>query len=394
MTEEPAIRKVETKADFNTFLTFPWTLYKDDPCWVPPMVSMQRHKFDRQKNSSWQHMTGEFFIAWRGAQPVGTIAAFVNHRHNEFHEENIGFFGAFEVYDDPEAARALLATAADYVRAQGCDAIRGPATFSTNDECGILIEGFDDPPVVLCAYNPAYYQRLIESAPGFEKAMDLYSWRLTLQSAAQSDKAQRLYKVIDKNNKRRGITVRLPDTKHLKQEFTTLKDIYNSAWEENWGFVPMSDQELDELVADLGTYFEPILTIFAEVDGEPAGFLLGVPDMFQALHRAYPRPGKPEIITMLQALWHWKIRSKITRVRIPLLGVKEQYRGIGVEAAMFADLYARAVQFGPERGWEYADGGWVLETNDAMNQLCEKNNGHVYKRFRFYERDLTSHATT
>jgi hypothetical protein len=184
----------------------------------------------------------EYFIAWRGEKPVGTIAGFVNHRHNEFHGENIGFFGAFELFDDQEAAHALLDTATDYVRAQGCSAIRGPATFSTNDECGLLIEGFDDPPVVMYPYNPAYYQHLIETAPGFEKVMDTYGWHLTLRGTAESDKLQRLYNVIHKNNERRGITVRLPDTKHLKQEFIILKDIYNSAWEKNWGFVPLTDQ--------------------------------------------------------------------------------------------------------------------------------------------------------
>lgn len=389
-TGKLTIRKVEAKADFNTLLTFPWKIYKDNPYWVPPLLSMQRHRFDREKNSAWQHMTGDYFIAWREDQPVGTIAAFVNHRHNDFHEDNIGFFGAFEVYNDQEAAHALLATATDHVRDLGADAIRGPATFSTNDECGLLIEGFDDLPVVLYPYNLPYYQQLIESAPGFEKVMDLYGWHLTLQGTTDSDKLQRLYKVIHKNNERRGITVRLPETKKLKQEFTILKEIYNSAWEKNWGFVPLTDQELDEMVSDLGMYFEPALTIFAEVNGDPAGFLLGIPDMYQALHRAYARPGKPEIVTMLQALWHWKLRTKITRIRIPFLGVKEKYRGIGVEAAMFANLYERAVKFAPQRGWEYGDGGWVLETNDAMNKLCETHNGHIHKRFRFYERKINT----
>lgn len=388
MAELLSVRPVNSAADFNTLVEFPWTLYRNDPYWVPPLLSMQRHKYDPQQNSSWQHMTGEYFIAWRGDQPVGTIAAFVNHRYNEFHGENIGFFGALELYDDQLVADALLAQAEAYLRDYGVTALRGPLTFSSNEEHGLLIEGFDDPPLVVTPYNPPYYQRLIENVPGYAKAMDLYSWYLTLHGTAQSDKLMRIYRVIDKNNARRGITVRQLNRKRLAEDFNTLKEIYNSAWEHNWGFVPFSDAELDELVADLGTYVDHDLIIFAEVKGQPAGFLLGVPDIYQALHRAYARPGKPEIITKLQTLWHWKLRPKISRIRIPFMGVKAQFRGIGVEGAMFRDIYTRMLAFSPKRGWQYADGGWVLETNDAMNKLCEEHNGRVYKRFRVYQKTL------
>jgi len=381
------VRPVRSKAELETLITFPWTLYKDDPCWVPPLLSMQRHKFDRHKNPTWQHLEGKYFIAWRGNQPVGTIAAFINHRHNEFHGEKLGFFGAFEVYDDQEVAHALLTTAADYVRAKGATALRGPATFSTNEECGVLIEGFDDPPLVLYPYNPPYYARLIEAA-GFGKVMDISSYYFTLEAAQVSEKVQKMLRVVRKNNERRGIVVRPPDQRRLKQEFAILKDIYNQAWEKNWGFVPFSDAELDDLVANLGTFYDQRIAVFAEVKGQPAGFLLGLPDMNQILRIAYPRPGKPELLTKLQLLWHWKIRPKINRIRIPLMGVRAEFRGIGVEAAMFADLYERALTFAPQAGWEAADGGWVLETNEPMHRLCEMFNGVVYKRFRFYERAL------
>jgi len=388
MNQPVAVCKVESKADFDTFLTFPWTLYKDDPIWVPPLLSMQRHKFDKSKNPTWQHLEGDYFTARRGEQVVGTIAAFINHRHNEFQGEQIGFFGAFEVYDDQEAADALLQTAADYVAAKGATALRGPATFSTNEECGVLIEGFDDPPLVLYPYNPPYTQRLVENAPGFAKVMDLWSYHFTLQGVGRSEKVQKMLRIIRKNNERRGITVRPPDSRRLKQEFAILKDIYNQAWEKNWGFVPFSDAELDDLVASLGTFYDKRVAVFAEVKGQPAGFLLGIPDMNQVLKLAYPRPGKPELLTKLQILWHWKVRSKIKRLRIPLMGVRAEFRGIGVETAMFSELYERALSFAPETGWYSADGGWVLETNEPMQRLCDMHNGTVYKRFRFYERAL------
>ncbi len=384
-----SIRKVDSKADFETFLRFPWSVYKSDPYWVPPLVSMQRHKLDQHKNSSWKHMEGDYFIAWRGDQPVGTIAAFINHRHDEFWNERMGFFGAFELFNDQEAADALLSTAAEWVRAKGATALRGPVTFSTNEECGVLIEGFDDIPVVLYPYNPRYYVDLLDNAPDLHGVMDTVAFYFTLHATEQSEKVQKMLRITEKNNARRGITVREPDRKHLKEDFSTLKDVYNSAWEKNWGFVPFSDDELDELVKDLGMFVDRRVMIFAQVHGEPAGFLLALPDMNLALRRAYPRPGKPDLLTQLQVLWHWKLRSKITRIRIPLMGVKEQFRGIGVEAAMFTALYHRATEIAPQMGWVSADGGWVLETNDAMNRLSESHNGYVYKRFRFYQRDLT-----
>lgn len=387
MANPVSVRLVESKADYQTFLKFPWTVYKDNPHWVPPLLSMQKHKLDREHNATWKHMEGDYFIAWRGDEPVGTIAAFINHRHNEFHDEHIGFFGMFEVHDDQEAATALLDTAADYVARKGYDAIRGPASFSTNDECAVLIEGFDDPPVVLMPYNPPYYQRLVENTPGFEKVMDLYSYYITLEGIhTAKERLEKLIRVTSKNNERRGITVRPIDRKNLDQEFVLLRDIYNKAWERNWGFVPASDEELDELVKALGQYFDPRMAFFAEVQGEPVAFILALPDMNQPLHRAQARPGKPELITLLQVFWHWKLRPKINRVRIMLMGVQEGYRGLGVEAAMFIQMF----QVAAEMGWNYADGGWVLETNTAMSRLVEAHNGRAYKRYRFYQRDLKS----
>ncbi|HML24768.1 MAG TPA: hypothetical protein PKD09_24145 [Aggregatilinea sp.] len=379
-----SVRKVESKHDLDIFLKFPWALYRTSPYWVPPLMSMQKHKFDKAKNPSWEHLEGDYFIAWRGSQPVGTIAAFINHRHNEYHNEHIGFFGAFEVQDDQEAATALLETASEYVRALGYDAIRGPATFSTNEECGILIEGFDDPAVVLMPYNRPYYQRLVEATPGFEKVMDLYSYYITFQAINNSPKLEKLFRITQQNNKRRDITIRTPDTKHLDREFQLLKDIYNHAWDKNWGYVPFSSTELDEMVKDLGQYFEPRLTFFAEVEGKPVAFMLALPDLNEVLLKAYPRPSKPEPLALLQLLWHWKVRSKITRIRIMLMGVQEGYRGIGVESAMFVEAYQAAQAL----GWDIGDGGWVLETNGPMQRLVEAYNSVIYKRYRFYERPL------
>jgi hypothetical protein len=227
ITAPLTVRKVDSKADFNTLITFPWRVYKDDPCWVPPLISMLREHYDKEHSPAWEYLTGDFFIAWRGDQPVGTIVAFVNRRHNEYWDENMGFFGAFEVFNDQDAVNALLHTAVEYVQGHGCSAIRGPFTFSTNGECGILIEGFEDTPVVLYTYTPRYYQRLMENAPGFEKARDLYAYRITFQNAMKAEKLGKVYRITAHNNKRRGITIRSADPKNIKAEFELVKKVYN-----------------------------------------------------------------------------------------------------------------------------------------------------------------------
>ena len=174
----------------------------------------------------------------------------------------------------------------------------------------------------------------------------------------------------------------------MRRDLALFKDIYNQAWDDNWGFVPLSDAELDALIRDLGQYLEPRLAFFAEVRGEPAAFLLAFPDLNQPLHAAYPRPGKPTLLTLAQVFWHWKIRSKITRVRIALMGVREHFRGIGVEAAMFAHFFEQTPALSAETGWTYADAGWVLETNESMNRIVRAYGGDDYKHYRWYERAL------
>jgi len=388
MTNALDVRKVESKADAEAFLRFPWALYQGDPYWTPPLVAMQRVKLDRTKNPSWQYLEGDYFIAWRGEQPVGTIAAFINHRHNEFRREHIGFFGMFECRDDAEAAHALLATAAEYVRARGYGAIRGPASFHLDEECGLLIKGYDDPPVLLMPYNPPYYQRLLETAPGFAKVMDIFSYRLTLDNWKTSEKLEQTLRVTRRNNERRGITVRQADPKNLTAALAILREIYASAWENNWGFVPPTDDELNKLFEDLKLFVDARLVFFAYVKDEPVAFLLALPDLNQALKAAYPRPGKPNLVSMAQVAWHWKIRPKIKRVRIALMGVREGHRGIGVEAAMFAEFYRAAPDISRETGWAEADAGWVLETNEPMLRLVAAYGGDDYKHYRFYERPL------
>lgn len=380
MPSPVVIRKVETKADFKPFFEFPWTLYKDDPNWVPPLLSMRRELFDKEKSPAWEYLEGDFFTAWRGDQIVGTIAAYINHRHNEFHNEHIGWFGAFDVYDDQEAATALLDTAAEWVKSRGYTAIRGPQTFTTHEECGLLIENFSRP-ILLMPYNKPYYQKLVEAA-GFTKAMDTISHHTTRESVIENALYQRLQKLTSAMMKRNKITLRPVDPKNLDADFKLFKELYNAAWDKNWGFVPMTPRELDGMVKSLGQFFDPRLAFFAYVDGVPAGFILGIPDFHQVLAKARARPGTPEIITLLRALWHWKIRPVMTWVRVPLMGVKAEYRRKGVDVAMYTYILNTILEI----GYTDSDSGWVLETNMDMRGVSDGLGLEPYKRYRFYEK--------
>lgn len=374
------IRKVETPADLKRIIEFPYTLYADDPNWVAPLVSIQRDKFIKTKNPGWEYMVGDYFLAFRGDRLVGTIAAFINHRHNSFHDEQVGWFGAFEVYNDPEAAQALLDTAANWVKAAGYPMIRGPQTFSTHEETGLLVDNFSRP-VLLYPYNPPYYAGFIEAA-GYQPCMDTYCFSMTqaqVKEVGLEDRLQRVTKAIMKRGK---ISVRQINPAKLKEDFQLFKDIYNVAWEKNWGFVPMTERELDALVEALGQFFDPDLAFFAYVADEPAGFILAVPDFNQVLQKAVPNPKTPEAITLLKALYYWKIKPIIDCVRIPLLGVKREFRNKGVDTV----LYHHVLQAALNDNYQNSDAGWILSTNEPMVSIARNFGSDVYKTFRYFEK--------
>jgi GNAT superfamily N-acetyltransferase len=376
------IRKVTTRQDEKAFFEFPWKLYADDPNWVPPLLSIRRETLDRDKNPSWAYLDGDYYVAWRGDESVGTIAAFVNHRHNEFHEENIAWFGFFETINDQAVAGALLQTAFEWARSHGYDALRGPQSFTTHEECGLLVEGFERP-VMLMPYNPPYYQRLIENA-GLTQLMDTYSMRYSWEQIEENNTQQRVQRIVDRLQQRSNITVRNIEKRNRHADFARFKDLYNDAWVKNWGFTPMTNRELDALVEGLGIFFDPHLACFAEVDGDPIGFMLGVPDFNQVLDRARPRPGIPEPLTLLRAAWHWKIRPKIDNFRIPLMGVREAYRKQGVDILMY-NYFLNEL---PKRPTYYRsmDAGWILETNQDMLSVMKNFGLTRYRTYRFYQK--------
>lgn len=376
------VRPIHNSDEFQAFFEFPWRIYADDAHWVPPLLSMRRDLLDQAKNPAWQYLQGEYFGAWRDDELVGTIAAYINPRHNDHWDEQIGWFGAFETIHDAAVAQALLDTASDWVRERGMIAIRGPQTFTTHEETGLLVRDFRSP-VVMMPYNHEYYAALIEGA-GFVKHTDLISVYATAKLMDDAGARERMRRVAQRAAKRGKIRLRKLDSKRQKEEFRTLRDIYNAAWNQNAGFVPMTDAELDALVESLGLFVNPHMTIFAEVEGVPAGFALSVPDLNELLKRVYPRPGVPEWWSLVQLVWHWKIRPKMTGARLPFMGVKRAYQNLGIELMLLLETLE---SIEANTRYDHIDCGWVLESNELLT-ISEKLGGDLYRTHRHYQKAL------
>jgi GNAT superfamily N-acetyltransferase len=341
--------------------------------WVPPLLLDRRKLMDTVRNPFYRHAEAEFFIAERHGVPAGRIAAIINHNHNAEHGENVGFFGFFECADDQEVADALFGAALGWLRAGKVTAARGPANPSVNDEYGLLVEGFDDPPTVIMSYNPPYYGKLIERA-GFTKKKDLYTYELRKETFI-SDKLER---VTSRLKEREGLTIRPMDVKNFWREVATIKDLYARAWQRNWGAVPMTDEEFDSLAKDLKSVLNPELILFAEFKGEPVGFALSLPDLNQALK--YNKRGW--LLTGLFCMFFF--RKKINRVRILVLGVLPERLKTGAGSLLMYETGKRANAL----GYPVGEAGWILEDNVMMNRAAQFMNGKRTKVYRIYEKSI------
>jgi GNAT superfamily N-acetyltransferase len=355
------------------FVQLPWRVNRGDPHWVPPLRKSVRTLLDRDRHPFHRHAEVEYFLARRGGEPVGRVAAIVNHLHNEFHEERTGFFGFFEVLEDAEAAAALLESAAAWLRGRGMDRMRGPTSFSTNEEVGVLVEGFDAPPTVLMTHNPPYYGSLLERA-GLRKEKDLLAyWHQGGQPT------ERLLRGSERIAARAGVRIRTLDLKRFREEVELIQEIYNSAWARNWGFVPMTEAEIAFMARELRPVVDPDLCLFAEVEGKAVGFSLALPDVNQAL-RKLPS-GR-----LLPFGWLRLLRElrRIRVFRVITLGLRPGYQHSGIGAG----LYLRTWSEGLRKGYQGAEASWILQDNLEMVQAIEKMGWKEYKRYRIYERPL------
>ncbi len=367
---EIEVRPAASRQDIKKFVKFPWKIYANDSQWVPPLLMDRRKLIDKKKNPFYKHAEMELFLAYRNGEIVGRIGAIINNNHNREHKENIGFFGFFESINDQRVANALFTTAKQWLKAHGVNAIRGPANPSVNDEYGLLINGFDRPPILLMPYNPPYYSTLIEGA-GLAKAKDLYAYHVCREKAI----SEKLNRVTEKVRQRESLTFRSIDMKRFKEEVDIIKDLYNRAWQYNWGAVKMTDEEFDCLAKDLKPVIVPELVIIAEFKGEPVGFSLSLPDLNTALKynkKGYLIPG------IARLMWH---KKKINWVRILVLGVVRERQKTGAASVLFYETAKRCA----ENGYPDGEASWVLEDNVMMNRAAEFLNADRYKTYRIYE---------
>ena len=373
----PTIRPVAGKRDLNAFIDVPYRLRRDDPQWVPPLRFERRQFLNRRKNPWFEHAEAEYFLAERDGQPVGRITAHIDRRWDEYQGGSDGFFGFFEVANDAEAAKALLDTATEWVRARGRERILGPMDFTMNDECGILVDGFNEPSMILEPWHPPYYRELIEGY-GLEKRIDLLMWELWFGSLEQGESFTPMIHAAADHSRKEGVVVRDMRRSDMEAEVTRFMEVYNVAWGKNWGFVPITEAEVRFQAKNLKPVLDENWAMIAEKDGEVVGAALTLPDVDQALSKMKGRA--------LPFGWvHFLRRKKyIDRLRVFALGVLPQHQHLGVAAALYERHLHSAEHHGPAGGHM----GWILETNKPMNRAMEGMGGKVVQRYRIYEKKL------
>lgn len=364
--------EVENSSDLYHFIKLPFTLYRDDPNWVPHLISERKAFFDRKKNPFYRAAKTRLFLARRRGKYVGRIATCINFNHNEYHQEKVGFFGFFDVINDSEVADVLFRVAMITIKAEGMERMIGPANFSTNHEVGMLVEGYDSPPAVMMTYNKPYYNELAEKF-GLRKIKDLLAFRIDRETEFDP----RLVRVAERIRTREGIVFRTLDMKEFDAEVERINEIYNQAWLKNWGFVPMSKDEFRHMAKDMRQIVDPNLVFIAEVDGKPVGFILSLPNINQALIHTNGRLFPTGLIKLL---WHTKIKNKVDSVRIITMGIIPEYQKRGLDSLFYLETF----KVGPEHGYNWGEMSWILEDNVMMLRAVENMGGRLYKRYRMY----------
>lgn len=371
------IKEIHSKKDKLTFIKSQWQFYRDDPFWVPPMISDRYKLIDIERNPFYKHSELKLVLAYKGSEIVGRIAGIVNYNHNAIHKDKTAFFGFFECENDVDTARKLLESVENWLSSKGYDTVIGPVNPSINDEIGMLIDGFDSPPVLMMTYNPRYYNELMDSC-GYTKAKDVYAYLLEPETFI-TEKAVRMQEVIKKRYNIVLRDVNLKNNEQFKRDVQTLKDIYNSAWEPNWGFVKWTDEEFDFIAKDLKMIADPRLAIIVEAKGKIAGFGLALPNINECL--IYNRRG-----STIGALYHILTKKKrIKFIRIIALGIMPEFQKTGIDSILYYEIGTRALKL----GYRFGEASWILEDNEMMNRaLTSTMGGHIYKRYRLYQKRI------
>ncbi len=371
------IEKVEGTRALKQFIDFPHDLFAGDPNYVPELFMAQEALLNPKKSPFFLHSTAEYYVARSPEGKIqGRIAAILNNNYNDFTGEKAGFFGFFDVINDYNVAKTLLDTASDWLREKGLTRVLGPANFSTNETCGILIENFDEPPFILTTYNYPYYADFLERY-GFVKNTDLLSY--DLKEGSISQKIQDFAVHLENRLARNGITIRTINMKQFDQEVERFLPVYNASWNKNLGFVPMTEAEIRQMGKDLKMGLDPDFVFFAEKEGKTIGMALSVPNLNEVFIKI-PR-GRLFPTGLFKFLFG---KKSVKSVRVVALGVLPEYRKTGLDACFYVRTYQTAMRKNIPRG----EASWILEDNDMMNRALLQIGGKVFRKHRIYEKQL------
>ncbi len=376
MSQDIDIIEVSSSKQLDDFITLPIKLYAGSKNWVCPLISERKEFFDKKKNPFYRGAKTKLFLAKRGGEYVGRIATCINFNHNEFHAENVGFFGFFDTIDDYDVAAKLLKVAMITLKSEGMEKMRGPTSFSTNHEIGFLVEGFDTPPMVMMTYNQPYLPQFAEKF-GLKKVMDLNAYLLTDRIPLN----ERHLRLVNKLKDRFRIKIRTLNMSRFKEEVELVNRLYNLAWENNWGFVPLPKEEFDYTAKHLKEIVDPDLVLIATIDDKPAGFSLALPDINKVLidikGRLFP-------FGFIKLMWNAKIKKKIDGIRLITLGVVPEFQKRGIDSIFYVETYQRGI----EKGYNHAELSWILENNELMNSAARNMGAELYKKYRLVEMPL------
>ncbi len=380
MSMNVRIRQVVTGADRKAFVRVPWTIYKDDPDWVPPLLLDRLESIDERKNPFFEHGKASLFIAEQDGVAVGRISAHRNYLHNEYHKDKAGFTGFYESTNDERVSRALFETAEGWLRDEGCDAVLGPQNFSTNqEETGLLVESRVGPPMVMCSYNPPYYKDLWAKA-GYEKAKDLLGWHYEVGKIPEAP-----MQIAEAVEKHPGLTIRPMSKKNISQEAKIVGEIFNQAWAKNWGYVPWTEHEVDHAAKAMKLILIPEFTAIAEVDGRPAGMMIVLPNILEVLGDLNGRLLPTGIFKLAHRLM--LNGHRFQSARLVFLGIKPEFRGSalgGLSVLLYIVAHRNTLKYGIKVG----ELGWTLEDNEKINTGIQFMGGTVGKVYRVFGKAL------
>lgn len=374
------IRPVRGRSGRKRFIDFPYTFYQDQPHWVPPLRQDVKKTLSTSKNAFFDHGAIQLFLAEDDAgATVGRIAAIVNGMHLQKYDDGMGFFGFFECVDDYAAAEALLDAATDWLRGHDLTGMRGPANPSLNDTAGLLVDGFDRDPSILMPYNPPYHEDFLVDY-GFERAMTMWAYYVH-KKYVKVDKLRRGVQLVKRRTP--NLELRTLDMDRFDEEARTILAIYNDAWENNWGHVPMTDAEFEQLAHDLKQIVDPEMVFLLEHEGTPVAFSISLPNLNMALQhvsdgRLFPL-GLPKLLAYAQF-------GGIYEVRMPLMGVRKEYQGRALDSL----LVLATIENGPPNGYDACEMSWVLNTNQRLINSLESMGGVVDKEYAMFEKPLSA----